>query len=144
MIKKIEVFLGGTCADGTTWREKIIPLLEVDYFNPVVDDWNEEAYKKELEKRETCDYVLYVITPMMEGCYSIAEVVDDSNKRPKKTIFCVLKYDGEVEDPKTWSKNMEKSLTAVKKMVKNNGGEVFDHLFEVANYLNNNKYIEKK
>ena len=81
----MEVFLGGTTAEGTTWREELIPMLEIDYFNPVVDDWNDEAYEKELEKRETCDYVLYVISPLMEGTYSVAEVVDDSNKRPNKT-----------------------------------------------------------
>ena len=26
----------------------------------------------------------------MEGCYSIAEVVDDSNKHPEKTVFVYL------------------------------------------------------
>lgn len=30
-----KVFLGGTC-NGSIWREKLIPLLKIDYFNPVV------------------------------------------------------------------------------------------------------------
>jgi hypothetical protein len=38
-----------------------------------VEDWNEEAYQNELEKRETCDFILYVIAPLMEGAYSIAK-----------------------------------------------------------------------
>ena len=87
-----KVFLGGTCNE-STWRDKLIKMLEIDYFNPVVDDWTEECYQEELRQREICDYCLYVITPRMTGVYSIAEVVDDSNKRPEKTIFCILNHD---------------------------------------------------
>ena len=47
---KKKVFLGGTCAE-STWREKLIPLLKINYFNPVVDDWTEECYKEELRQR---------------------------------------------------------------------------------------------
>ena len=87
-----KVFLGGTCNE-STWRDRLIEMLEIDYFNPVVDDWTEECYQEELRQREICDYCLYVITPRMKGVYSIAEVVDDSNKRPEKTIFCLLTAD---------------------------------------------------
>lgn len=34
----MKVFLGGTC-NGSKWREELIPLLQVGYFNPVVDEW---------------------------------------------------------------------------------------------------------
>lgn len=110
---KKKVFLGGTCGK-STWRDELIPLLEIDYFNPVVDDWNEEAYQKELYEREHCDYVLYVITKDMEGVYSIAEVVDDSNKRPNKTIFMFIE--------EGFYKAQIKSLEAVGRMVDKNGG----------------------
>src|SRR5687768_12798989 len=82
----MEIFLGGTC-NGSNWRDQLKPLLTIEYFDPVVTDWNEEAQKREIEKRETCDLVLYVITPRMTGVYSIAEAIDDSNKRPEKTLF---------------------------------------------------------
>ena len=134
-----EVFLGGTCAKGTNWREKLIPMLEIDYFNPVVDDWNEEAYQLELEKRETCDYMLYVLTPLMEGVYSIAEVVDDSNKRPIKTIFCIIEKDYNEDGGVVWSKAQRKSLTAVEKMVEDNGALVLEDIGEVADVLNSLK-----
>src|SRR6056297_2348399 len=105
-IKKFEaknekkVFLGGTCAD-STWRDDLIKKLDIDYFDPVVDDWTEEVQKEEIKQRETCDFCLYVLTPRMKGVYSIAEVVDDSNKRPEKTIFCYLKEDdGDKKDEK--------------------------------------------
>lgn len=129
-----EVFLGGTCAQGTNWRDKLIPMLEIDYFNPVVDDWNDEAYQKELRKRKTCDVILYVITPLMEGVYSIAEVIDDSNKRPEKTVFCVL--DGDGDGFIAWSPGQRKSLTAVEKMVKENGALVLDSIEDIAKLLN--------
>ena len=152
MTKK--VFLGGTCNE-SKWRDKLIPMLKIDYFNPVVDDWTEECYQEELRQREICDYCLYVITPRMTGVYSIAEVVDDSNKRPNKTILCVLRKDTDFEvfielynrmgqsrsinKPDSelfFNKTQMKSLDKVGQMVKMNGGKYFKSLEEVAAYLN--------
>lgn len=137
-LKDKKVFLGGTCAE-STWREKLIKKLNIDYFNPVVDDWNEEKQKEEIRQRETCDFCLYVITPRMKGVYSIAEAVDDSNKRSEKTVFCYLKDDGEDEDGNKYkfSKEQLKSLDQVGKMIKDNGANFFDNLNDVANFLNN-------
>jgi len=124
---KKRVFLGGTCA-GSDWRDKLIKKLDIGFFDPVVDDWNEEAQKREIEERKTCDFCLYTITSEMQGVYSIAEVVDDSNKRPKKTVFCVLK--------KGFDKGQLKSLQQVQKMVEENGGKAFDNLEDAAKFLN--------
>lgn len=128
---KTKVFLGGTC-NNSTWRDKLIPLLKIDYFNPVVDDWTPECQDEEIRQRELCDYCLYTITPKMTGVYSIAEVVDDSNKRPEKTILCVLDED----DENIFSETQIKSLKQVKEMVKNNGANVFDSLEDIASFLN--------
>lgn len=137
---KTKVFLGGTC-EGYDWRKELISLLDsdkVDAFNPIVDDWNEEAQRKELEERETTDFCLYTITPDMKGCYSIAEVVDDSNKRPEKTLFLVISNvkDYEKKESVEFGPKMMKSLEAVKAMVVRNGGRVFDSIEEVAFFLN--------
>lgn len=60
----------------------------------------------------------------MTGVYSIAEVVDDSNKRPKRTVLVLLKNDGrEKFTARQW-----KSLGEVAKMVFTNGGRVFSNL----------------
>lgn len=126
-----KVFLGGTC-NCSTWREALIPMLMIDYFNPVVEDWTPECQAEEIKQRQECDFVLYVITPEMTGVYSIAEVVDDSNKRPEKTIFVVL---GDVVH---FGKHLFKSLGAVARMVDENGGKSFDSLEAVAEYLNAN------
>lgn len=148
-----KVFLGGTC-NGSKWRDELIPMLDIDYFNPVVADWNEGCYQEELRQREICDYCLYVITPRMTGVYSIAEVIDDSNKRPNKTLFCVLKSDikyrldirwneetekfciGQEEAEKQFDEGQMKSLDRVGRMVESNGGKYFKSLEEVASYLN--------
>jgi hypothetical protein len=122
-----KVFLGGTCAE-STWRDDLIPLLKIDYFNPVVKDWTPAHQKEEIRQREFCDYVLYTITHEMTGVYSIAEAVDDSNKNPGKTLFCVLE--------KGFTKSQLKSLQAVSDMIKKNGGSVFTNLKDVAKYLN--------
>lgn len=122
-----KVFLGGTCAE-STWRDELIPMLKIDYFNPVVDDWNDEAYRRELHEREVDDFCLYVLTSQMQGYYSIAEVVDDSNKRPEKCVLCVLKDGFDDKQLKSW--------TAIEKMVAKNGGKVCQSLEEVAEYLN--------
>ena len=128
----MKVFLGGTCNE-STWRKELIPLLEVDYFNPVVEDWTEGCFIEELKQRKECDYCLYVITPKMTGVYSIAEVVDDSNKRPLSTLFCVLEKDGDKE----FSFGQMKSLYKTMLMVERNGAFSFNSLEEVAKYLNN-------
>ena len=132
-----KVFLGGTCNE-STWRDGLIEILEIDYFNPVVDDWTEECYREELRQRELCDYCLYVITPRMRGVYSIAEVVDDSNKRPEKTIFCIVTADfSDTGDIIMFDEQQLKSLDKVGVMVQNNGGKYFRTLREVAKFLNN-------
>ena len=131
MAKK--VFLGGTC-NGSLWREKLIPELKIDYFNPVVDKWSDAAYEKELQERKDCDYCLYVITPKATGFYSIAEIADDSNKRPDKTIYCILEND----DESGFTAHQLKSLKKVGQMVRNNGGTWCENFDQLAALLNRN------
>ncbi len=131
-----KVFLGGT-TNNTNWRDDLIKKLKIEYFNPVVDDWNEEAQEKEIRERKTSDYVLYVITPKMKGVYSVAEVIDDSNKRPDKTIFCYLEED----DEQIFDTHQKKSLDMVGKMVKENDGIWLKSLDEIADYLNMGKNL---
>lgn len=133
--RKKKVFLGGTCNE-STWRNELIGKLFIDYFNPVVNDWTEECYQRELEERENCDMCLYVITPRMTGVYSIAEVIDDSNKRPEKTFFAFIKEDNDC----SFNEGQIKSLDKVGKMVERNGGTYISgdniDMGTVANVLN--------
>ena len=128
----MKVFLGGTCAN-STWREKLIPMLKCDYFNPVVEDWTPECQENEEREKKICDYHLYVITPKMKGVFSIAEAVNDSRGLDMgRCIFCVTKED----DDREWENSEFKSLCAVSNMVANNGGVVFGSINDVADYLN--------
>lgn len=128
-----KVFLGGTRAE-SVWREKLIHMLQVNYFNPVVECMTDE-------QREMCDFYLYVITPSMQDFYAIAEAVDDSKKRPGKTIFCFLDKDIPrcehiYEELKEFNKAQIKQLEQVAELVLRNGGKCFRTLTEVAAYLN--------
>jgi len=127
----MKVFLGGTGND-STWRERLIPLLKIDYYNPVVPDWTPECQAEESRQRELCDYRLYVITPLMTGVYSIAEAVDDSNKWPTSTIFCFLTED----EVGVFDAGQIRSLNAVGALIRRNGGRYFCCLEHCAQYLN--------
>jgi hypothetical protein len=127
----IKVFLGGTCNE-SSWRDVLISMLNIDYFNPVVDDWTSEQQKIEIYERSICDFCLYVVTPKMTGVYSIAEVVDDSNKKPFKTIFCFLLED----EGKRFDRGQIRSLNQVASLVSSNGAHVLKNLNQVADFLN--------
>jgi hypothetical protein len=114
-------FLGGTCAE-TTWRQELIPLLEengIEYFNPVVEDWTPECQQiEEDEKNNKCNVHLYVITPAMQGVYSIAEIVNSAHQanfygtKVERCLFFVLKNSENV-----WTPQQEKSLKATMELV---------------------------
>lgn len=111
-----KVFLGGTC-NNSEWREQLIPLLEkkkINYFDPVVEDWNEEAQATEELEKTICGIELYVITSKMKGVFSIAEVVSSVFKNPKGTIFIVV--------DKGFNEAQLRSLSAVGKLVAEEGG----------------------
>jgi hypothetical protein len=71
------VFLGGSC-NPTTWRQvKAIPYLEqhgISYFNPQVDDWNEEFAVKENQAKENAKINFFVIENQTNGTMSLVEI----------------------------------------------------------------------
>lgn len=141
-MEKVTVFLGGTCAS-STWREELIPLLDsekVEAFNPVVADWTPECQAVEDYHRETDDLCLYVITPEGEGFYSFVEVTDDSNKRPERTIFCVLTE----ANGQTFSKHGLKCALKTMKLVGANGAYVAESLEQVAAIINGYNVVKEE
>ena len=128
---KNSTFLGGTCAN-STWREELLQMLKPaakeNTFNPVVPDWTPECQAIEDQARAEARFVLFVLTKEMTGVFSVAEVVDCSNKAPERTIFCYLAED--------FDGHMAKSLKATAKMVAGNGATVLGSLQEVADFLN--------
>lgn len=125
------IFLGGTC-NNSTWRNEIEKLVQVEMFNPVVEDWTEKCQAIEYDEKEyRCDIHLYVITSQMIGVFSIAEVVDSVHNKTKKTILHVI--------PNGFDKGQLKSLKAVVDLVKLRGGiayidEELNRTVRVLNY----------
>lgn len=131
-VHKKRAFLGGTCNE-SKWRKELIDKLEISYFNPVVDDWNEEAQRREEYEKQNCDIRIYCITPEMTGVFTVAEVVDDSNKIPEKTVLCLLRnYGGKEFDEGQW-----RSLMNVSRMVLSNGAKSCFDLDTLASIVNN-------
>ena len=135
MLKYNNCILGETC-NNSTWKDELLTMLDsekVVTFNPTVEDWNEQAQTNEDWHKANDDFCLYVLTPEMINIYSIFEVADDSNKRPEKTIFCVLLE----RNDQTFSVDIQKNFLKIKKDLIKNGVRVFESLEEIAMFLNN-------
>lgn len=134
----IKIFLGGTTR-GYDWRKDLEDrfgyIKFVELFNPIVEHWDEKAREKENKYKEVSDLNIYVLTPYMEGCYSIAEVVDDSNKQPEKTVFVYLSEIKSKKEIRKFTKEMLKSLGAVAELVESNGGNCFTSMDELVDYI---------
>ena len=133
-MEKVRVFLGGTCGK-STWREELLSKLDsekIDAFNPVVPNWTPECQAEEDSHRENDDICLYVITPEGEGFYSFVEVTDDSNKRPERTVLCVLTE----ANGKEFTGHTLKCVLKTMKLVAANGVFIADDLDKLAAYLN--------
>ncbi len=114
---KNRIFLGGTC-NNSVWREELISLIRVDYFNPVVEDWTPECQMVEMEEKESkCNIHLYVITSAMVGVFSIAEVIDSVHNASVRTLLQVI--------PTGFERPQLKSLEAVVDLVNYRGGVAF-------------------
>lgn len=130
-MKTNKVFLGGTCAT-STWRVELTTILQIDYFNPVVEDWTPECMAIENhEKAELCNIHLYVLTSASDSVYSIAEVVQSSLTKGKSTILHII--------PSGFSKERLKHLDAVCQLVSANGAIAYidKNLSRTARVINN-------
>lgn len=125
-----KLFLGGTCAE-TSWRNYLSNVIQVDSFNPIVEDWTPECQQiEEIEKRDRCNIHLYVITKEMQGVFSIAEVIESVHMTGKTTILHIV--------PDGFDEGQLRSLTAVVNMVKKHGGigYIDDDLMRSARVIN--------
>ena len=91
------VFLGGTTNE-TTWREELIDMLTIDYFNPVVEDWTKECIVNEENAKLRARALLYVINPKQMGNYSIAEMTYSACMEKDKHILYMFQLTDEGEE----------------------------------------------
>ena len=128
----MKVYLGGVLSSCDNIRQSIIDKLDIEYYDPSIVDSDFQGYKKNQEAIENSDYILHVITPQMKGFQEIIDVVDDSNKKSYKTIYCfITESDGE-----QLSSHQIKSLVAIGEMVKKNGASWFESIEEAINFMN--------
>lgn len=86
-----KIFLGGTCGE-SDWRKEVIDQLEsseIDYFNPVVDNWDDAAQQEEDKQKEKCGIHLYGLTKEQSGAYTFFEIPYSVHKG-KKVIILII------------------------------------------------------
>lgn len=128
---KNRIFLGGTC-NNSTWRDELMPVVQVDMFNPVVADWTPECQANEMDEKENkCNIHFYCITKEMTGVFSIAEVMDSVHNKRVRTILQVI--------PEGIELRQMKSLSAVVDLVNLRGGIAYvdNDINRAARVLNN-------
>ena len=134
----MRVIMLGTCSD-SQWRDQLKGLVknkDIDWFDPVVENWDPTDQLREFELREQSGLIINVITPLMSGIYSIAELIDDSNKFGKKVIFCILPSDTVNGRRHFWTDEAKSSFDMIAKMAENNGAVQCRSLEEIATFLN--------
>lgn len=132
------IFLGGTC-NGSKWRDILLEKYEekmrvediqLNFFNPVVSEWTQEAYREENRQKKYCDINIFCITPKMTGVYSIAELVDISNKSPNRLMVIFLDEDG----GEKFTVGQWKSLMAVKLLlIENDVNHIYENIQDCVN-----------
>ncbi len=119
----------------------IIPLLKIEYFNPVVKNWDESAKIEEEKQKQLCDIHLYTITPRMVGVYSIAELTESAILKPNNTVLLIITED----EGSTFSEEVLNSLNSVISLVKKYGISVFINDYTAAaNKINSYNIFNKK
>lgn len=106
-------------------------MLQVESFNPVVEDWTPDCQAtEEAMKSQVCNVHLYVITSAMIGVFSIAEVIESAMTAGKCAILHVI--------PDGFDDAQLRSLEAVANMVRKHGGMAYvdSELARTARVLN--------
>jgi hypothetical protein len=71
----------------------------------------------------------------MEGIYSIAEAVEESNKRPEGTVFVILDKVVNNKEIRTFTEHMKHSLQVTGELIERNGGQFFNSIEELIDYI---------
>lgn len=131
------VFLGGTVA-GYKWRDELKELLNCAFHDPVLpegEDYDNEARKKELQFRKfDCTHVVYVLTPDMNGFYSIVEAVEDAILRPRLTYICFYEPEGT-----SFNEDQKSSIEHSTELLRFYTRHIFTDLKKMAYHINEDR-----
>lgn len=129
-MKKICIGLFGTC-DNVKWRDKFIEcynLYNIDYFNPMVDNWNIDLIPNEAEHLKEDEIILLPVLKESYGFGSLNEIAFGPLKtfsQNKNRSFVIL-----IE--KILSKELQDSDEVKANLSKNSRSLVSGHLKELG------------
>ena len=134
-----DVFLGGTIG-GRNWREEFLELVKekkskIRCFNPIVSEWTKECIELENFVKHHAIYHIYVLSPAMRGCYTIAEMVNSAHESDKKTYVYIMDEDNVDGEPITWDARMKNSVTAVRNMLIEHGAVIADSISDMVDKI---------
>ncbi|NOQ71135.1 MAG: hypothetical protein GQ574_03975 [Crocinitomix sp.] len=133
----MKAFIGGGLGADSDILNQLKSELKIDHFDPKTLPRDFHSIKIVKDEWESCDYCLYVISPQMKGFDPVVDAVNDSNKRPNKTLYCFLLEDA----GNTFTDHQVKSLSTIGKMVENNGARFFESLPTAIEFLNNTRTV---
>lgn len=125
-------FLGGTI-NGSNWRQSLIDKLKVNYFDPVVNDWNPDHRRTEEMAKSAAKVLVYAITPKQTGFYTIAEMTHAVFGDLRPVAILILDEDEGV----LYDDHQQASISAIKELLHQRIDLcLFDNVDELAQYLN--------
>jgi len=131
------VFLGGTC-NNSKWRDKLIEMLHIPYFDPRVNEgeWNNNCAKQEEAAKVKATIIVYAITPKQHGYFSLVEMaVSACLVKNKRIYIAFLNEDEEYE----FTDRQLSSNQAIKELLTNvSNAEFFNTLEDRAASINTN------
>jgi len=126
------VFLGGTI-NGSNWRQRLIEKLKVNYFDPVVSDWNPDHRRTEEMAKSAAALLVYAITPKQTGFYTIAEMTHAVFGDLRRVAILILDED----DGVLYEEHQQASISAIKELLHQRIDlNLFDNVDELAHHLN--------
>ncbi|MFT5819816.1 MAG: hypothetical protein ACI8ZM_001041 [Crocinitomix sp.] len=128
----MRAFIGGGLGAESEVLNTFKSELKIDYFDPDTLPNDFHSFKIAKVEWTSCEYCVYLISPLMRGFDQIVNVVDDSNKRPTKTVYCFLLEDNGGK----FTEHQVKSLKAIGEIVKKNGAFWFESMADVTEFLN--------
>lgn len=111
----------------TDYRQVISKIITADF----VPSESPETILSAQEK-QSCNFLVYILTPLFTDLYAIAELIDDAIKYPDKTLFC---FEEDSSNDKKFSKHQIKSMNAVAKMVINNNAKHLENSEQLISFL---------
>ncbi|MGH1366612.1 MAG: hypothetical protein ACRBF0_23835 [Calditrichia bacterium] len=124
------VFVAGR-GDYGNWRSTIKRLLTD---NVVIAESSGRGLvnaQHDAFEKEHADAIVFVITPSALSTFDLANAVNESNKRPEKTIVCFLSAGNEwMHDPRRYAE-----LSEIRAILESNGARCLNSLSELADII---------